>query len=60
MAEAGDERGSMLAAFTSQENMERVLRELLSPQKLEHYAREIAEHKRDPYSLVEELVRNSG
>src|SRR5207237_3323688 len=36
--------------------LERVLRELLSPQKLEHYAQEIAEHKRDPYSLVEELV----
>jgi hypothetical protein len=23
---------------------------------LEHYAAEIAEHKRDPYSLVEELM----
>src|SRR5438105_14920164 len=40
--------------------LERVLREQLGPQKLEHYAQEIAEHKRDPYSLVEELVKSSG
>jgi hypothetical protein len=25
--------------------------------RLERYAAEIAEHKRDPYSLVEEIVR---
>ena len=40
--------------------LERVLREQLSPEKLEGYAQEIAKHKRDPYSLVEELVKNSG
>jgi LAO/AO transport system kinase len=40
--------------------LERVLREQLAPQKLERYAQEIAEHKRDPYSLVEELAKNSG
>ena len=40
--------------------LERVLREQLSPEKLEGYAQEIAEHKRDPYSLVEELVKSSG
>jgi LAO/AO transport system kinase len=28
--------------------------------RLERYAAEIAEHKRDPYSLVEEIVRGSG
>jgi len=26
---------------------------------LERYAAEIAEHKRDPYSLVEEIVRGA-
>ena len=40
--------------------LERVLREQLSPEKLEGYAQEIAEHKRDPYSLVEELAKQSG
>ena len=25
--------------------------------RLDHYAAEIAEHKRDPYSLVEEIVQ---
>ena len=39
--------------------LERVLREQLSPEKLEGYAQEIAEHKRDPYSLVEELAQDS-
>ena len=40
--------------------LERVLREQLSAEKLEGYAQEIAEHKRDPYSLVEELAKTSG
>jgi LAO/AO transport system kinase len=29
------------------------------PENLERYAEEIAEHKRDPYSLVEEIVRKA-
>src|SRR5215471_9892801 len=32
--------------------LERVLREQLSAEKLEHYAQEVAEHRRDPYTLV--------
>ena len=27
---------------------------------LERYAAEVAEHKRDPYTLVEEIVRGAG
>jgi LAO/AO transport system kinase len=40
--------------------LDRLLREQLDPQHLSQYAHEIAEHKRDPYSLVEELVSNFG
>lgn len=36
--------------------MERVVRERLSGDALDQAARDIAEHKRDPYSLVEEVV----
>jgi LAO/AO transport system kinase len=36
--------------------LERVLREQLSAEKLERYAEEIAEHRRDPYTLVEEIA----
>jgi putative protein kinase ArgK-like GTPase of G3E family len=36
--------------------LERVLHDELAGEKLERYAREVAEHKRDPYTLVEELV----
>jgi LAO/AO transport system kinase len=32
----------------------------LSDGRVEHYAEQIAEHKRDPYSLVEEIVRKAG
>jgi GTPase len=38
--------------------LERLLRGQLSGGKLDQYAQEIAEHKRDPYSLVEEIMRN--
>ena len=38
------------------EVMERVVREQLGEEKLARYAAEIAEHKRDPYTLVEEIV----
>ena len=38
------------------ELMERVVREQLGEEKVARYAAEIAEHKRDPYSLVEEIV----
>jgi LAO/AO transport system kinase len=34
-------------------------REQLDSRSLENYAAEIAEHKRDPYSLVEEIVRGA-
>jgi LAO/AO transport system kinase len=36
--------------------LERVLREKLSPEQVARYAQEVAEHQRDPYTLVEELV----
>ena len=35
-------------------------RQQLDNGRVEQYASEIAEHKRDPYSLVEELVRKAG
>ncbi|HEU5450876.1 MAG TPA: methylmalonyl Co-A mutase-associated GTPase MeaB [Terriglobales bacterium] len=38
------------------ELMERVVREQLGEEKVARLAAEIAEHKRDPYSLVEEIV----
>jgi LAO/AO transport system kinase len=38
----------------------RVLREQLSPEQLTAYAAEIAEHRRDPYTLVDEIVRKFG
>ena len=40
--------------------LDRLLREQLDPEHLSQYAHEIAEHKRDPYSLVEELVSKFG
>ena len=40
--------------------LDRLIREQLDPEHLNQYAREIAEHKRDPYSLVDELVTNFG
>jgi LAO/AO transport system kinase len=40
--------------------LERALREQLSEARIAEYAQEIAEHKRDPYSLVEEIVHKSG
>lgn len=36
--------------------LERLVRERLDEQTLARYAQEIAEHKRDPYSLVQEIV----
>ncbi|HEV2113989.1 MAG TPA: methylmalonyl Co-A mutase-associated GTPase MeaB [Terriglobales bacterium] len=36
--------------------LQRVLQDRLTPEAVEHYAQEIAEHKRDPYSLVEEIA----
>ena len=40
--------------------LDRMMRERLDPEQLSDYAREIAEHRRDPYSLVEELVKSFG
>ena len=40
--------------------MQRVLREQLNDGQVTRYAAEIAEHKRDPYSLVEEIVGRVG
>ena len=40
--------------------LDRVMRERLDSERLTEYAREIAEHRRDPYSLVEELVSGLG
>jgi LAO/AO transport system kinase len=36
--------------------LERVLREKLSAEQIAHYAQEVAEHRRDPYTLVQELA----
>jgi len=40
--------------------LDRLIREQLDAEHLNQYAREIAEHRRDPYTLVEELVANFG
>lgn len=40
--------------------LDRMMRERLDGEHLSRYAREIAEHRRDPYSLVEELVESFG
>jgi LAO/AO transport system kinase len=40
--------------------LERVLREEMGDGRVSRYAAEIAEHKRDPYSLVEEIVARLG
>ena len=40
--------------------LDRVMRDRLDSQRLTEYAREIAEHRRDPYSLVEDLVNSFG
>ena len=39
---------------------ERVLSQYLSEGEAARYAAEVAEHKRDPYSLVEEIVNELG
>jgi LAO/AO transport system kinase len=39
--------------------LNRLLRERLSPEELARLAGEVAEHRRDPYSLVEEIVERS-
>ncbi len=38
--------------------LDRMMHERLDSEHLNRYAREIAEHHRDPYSLVEELVNS--
>ena len=40
--------------------LERVLRDEMGDGAIARYAAEIAEHKRDPYSLVEEIVSKLG
>ena len=40
--------------------LDRAMHERLDSEHLNRYAREIAEHQRDPYSLVEELVSSFG
>jgi LAO/AO transport system kinase len=40
--------------------LERVMREQMSDGTMSRYAAEIAEHKRDPYSLVEQIVAKVG
>ena len=42
------------------ELLRRVVREQLSEKEISRYAAEVAEHKRDPYSLVEEIVASLG
>jgi len=36
--------------------LERALREKLTPEQISHFAQEVAEHRRDPYTLVQELA----
>lgn len=38
--------------------LQKLTRESLSEERLNEYATEIAEHKRDPYSLVDEIIGN--
>jgi len=40
--------------------MERLLREHLHDGQLADYAAQVAEHKRDPYALVEEIIKKAG
>jgi LAO/AO transport system kinase len=40
--------------------LRRVVREQLGDKEISRYAAEVAEHKRDPYSLVEEIVGSLG
>jgi GTPase len=40
--------------------LERVLREQMSDDQIGHWAEQVSEHKRDPYSLVEEIVHKVG
>lgn len=40
--------------------LRRVVREQLGESEISRYAAEVAEHKRDPYSLVEEIVTSLG
>ncbi|MGZ4835786.1 MAG: methylmalonyl Co-A mutase-associated GTPase MeaB, partial [Terriglobales bacterium] len=40
--------------------LQRVLRDQMGDGAVKRYAAEIAEHKRDPYSLVEEIVAKLG
>ncbi|MBZ5568714.1 MAG: methylmalonyl Co-A mutase-associated GTPase MeaB [Acidobacteriia bacterium] len=49
-----------LVEMLRQSLLERVLREHMADGAVSRYAAEIAEHKRDPYSLVEEIVAKLG
>jgi LAO/AO transport system kinase len=49
-----------LVEMLRQELLERLLQESLPESELVRLAAEIAEHRRDPYSLVEEVVANFG
>jgi LAO/AO transport system kinase len=40
--------------------LERVLREQMSDDQISRWAEQVSEHKRDPYSLVEEIVHKVG
>ena len=37
--------------------LERVVKEKFTESEMTRYAAEVAEHKRDPYSLVEEMLK---
>lgn len=47
-----------LVEMLRQSLLERLLRESLTENDLAHLAAEVAEHRRDPYSVVEEVVEN--
>ena len=45
-----------LIAMLRDELLERVLRQQLSDDDATRYAAEVSEHKRDPYTLIDEII----
>jgi LAO/AO transport system kinase len=45
-----------LIAMLRDELLERVLRQQLPDEDAKRYAAEVAEHKRDPYTLIDEII----
>jgi hypothetical protein len=45
-----------LIAMLRDELLERVLRQQMNDDDAARYATEVAEHKRDPYTLIDEII----